>query len=155
MTTAFNRYASRGNEFISQLAEELNMPYDKPRAYRILKAVLSSIRNHITPEESTQLIAQLPMALKSIYVDGWQIGKKNKRVDTIKEFIDEVYYNSGGYRGRAFNNRIEVEAGIKAVLNVLKKYISEGEFEDVLMCLPSPLRVEILDYVMEGKGLIL
>lgn len=155
MTTAFNRYASRGNEFIAQLADELNMSNDMPRAYRILKAVLHSIRNHISPEESSQLIAQLPMAIKGIYVDGWQIGKKQKRVDTLDEFMIEIYNLGGGFRGRTFGNRAEGGKAIKAVFQVLKRYVSEGELNDVLMCLPAPLRVALLDYIMEGEGLIM
>ena len=155
MTTSFNRFATQGNQFVAHLAYELETPHETRRAYHILKAVLQGIRNRITPEESSHVLSQLPMSLKSLYVDGWQIGKKYNRVDSMSEFVDEVYQLSGGCKTRIFNCKTEVEKAIHAVFNVLGKYISDGEFEDILMCMPAALRVHLMDYVMEGHALIM
>ena len=155
MQTPFNKYTIQGNLFLSQLADELNMPKNKTRTLHILKAVLHGIRNRISPEESAQFIAQLPMLLKAVYVDGWQIGKHQKRINTFGEFVNEVYDLGGAYKGLAFGDRIETERGIQSVFKILKNYISEGEFNDVLASMPTKLRSDLLDMLMNSGGLVM
>ncbi len=70
MTLDFEKYAAKGNEFINKLAEHLNDPDNRDRAGRILRSVLRALRNRLTVEESLQLISQLPMAIKAVYVEG-------------------------------------------------------------------------------------
>ena len=155
MTTPFDKYAMHGNEFLSQLADELYMPNEKERVLHVLKAVLHGIRNRISPEESSQFMAQLPMMVKAVYVDGWQIGKHQKRISTFEEFVDEVYDLSGGYKGLAFGDRMEAERGIQSVFKILKNYISDGEFNDVLASMPTKLRSDLLDMLMSNGGLVI
>ena len=155
MSSPFNKYTAHGNQFLTQLADELNMPIDKERALRTLKAVLHSLRNRISPEESSQFIAQLPMMIKAIYVDGWQIGKHQKRISNFDEFVSEVYELGGGYRGTTFGDRLEAERAIQSVLKILKQYISEGEFDDILVSLPAKLQSAMLDILMKTGGIVM
>ncbi len=155
MSSPFNKYTAHGNQFLSQLADELNMPNDKERALRMLKSVLHSLRNRISPEESSQFFAQLPMMIKAIYVDGWQIGKHQKRISNFDEFVSEVYELGGGYKGITFGDRMEAERAIQSVLKVLKQYISEGEFNDVLVSMPAKLQSPLLDILMKTGGLVM
>jgi uncharacterized protein (DUF2267 family) len=155
MRTPFNKYTSQGNEFLAQLADELYMPKEKARALNILKAVLHGIRNRISPEESSQLIAQLPMLIKAVYVDGWQIGKQHKRITDFEDFITEIYDLGGGYKGIAFGDRMQVERSIFSVFKILKQHISEGELNDILASMPTKLRTPLLDLLMSRGGLVL
>ena len=155
MTTPFDKYAAHGNQFLSQLADELYMPDDKGRAVHVLKAVLHGIRNRISPEESSQFMSQLPMMVKAVYVDGWQIGKHQKRITNFEDFIDEVYDLGSGYKGLAFGDRFETIKCIQAVFNVLKNHISEGEFNDILASMPVKLRSALLDLLMSSGGLVM
>jgi uncharacterized protein (DUF2267 family) len=155
MATPFDKYATHGNEFLSQLADELYMPNEKERVLHILKAVLHGLRNRISPEESSQFISQLPMMVKAVYVDGWQIGKHQKRVSTFEDFVVEVFDLGGGFKGLAFSEHQNVIRGIQAVFNVLKKHISEGEFNDVLASMPIKLRSDLLDLLMSNGGLVM
>jgi uncharacterized protein (DUF2267 family) len=155
MQTQFNKYALKGNEMLKQLAEELGIPDDTDRALNVLKAVLHGIRNRITPEQSAQFIAQLPMMIKGIYVDGWQIGKHQKRVSTFDKFAEEVYQLGGGYKAYSFDDVLDAERGIQVVFSVLKQYISEGEFNDILTTMPAHLRFQLSDFLMREGGLIM
>lgn len=155
MQSPFNQYALKGNEVLKQLAEELMMPGENARMVNIFKAVLHGIRNRITPEESTQFIAQLPMMFKAIYVDGWTIGKHQKRINSFDKFVEEVYELGGGYKGYTFGDIVEAENGIQAVFTVLKQFVSEGEFNDILATMPEVLRSELLDYLMRKGGLVM
>lgn len=154
MTTAFNRYATQGNQFVAQLANELDMPQNQAHSMRILRSVLHGIRNRITPAASTHLMAQLPMAVKAIYVDGWDAGFPQKRVFDYEDFIDEVYRSCGYSRSQTLVRKAEVENSVIAVFKVLKKNVSDGEYADVMSYMPVALRLTLIDYMMEGESFI-
>lgn len=60
-------------------------------AARIIRSVLHALRNRLSHQESFQLIAQLPMALKAVYVDGWKIKKEFQRISHLNEFQISKY----------------------------------------------------------------
>ena len=82
MALNFNQYATEGNTFLKDYAKEMNMPHDRNKAGRIFTAIMHALRDIIPPEESLQLIAQLPMFLKAVYVNGWNI-KKEKPMSSL------------------------------------------------------------------------
>lgn len=155
MQTPFNKYALKGNEMLKQLAEGLGIPDDKDRALNVLKAVLHGIRNRITPEQSAHFISQLPMMIKAVYVDGWQIGKHQNRINTFDQFVEEVYQLGGGFESYTFDEIGDAETGIQVVFSVLKHYISEGEFNGILATMPAELRFQLSDFLMREGGLIM
>ncbi|HPM32772.1 MAG TPA: DUF2267 domain-containing protein [Chryseolinea sp.] len=61
----FEKYAMKGNEFLHALAVNLK-DSDRAHAARIVRSTFRVLRNRLSVEESLQLIAQLPMALKSV-----------------------------------------------------------------------------------------
>lgn len=138
-TMKFEQYAPEANRFIKEVAEELNRPQDEEHAYRVTRSVLHAVREILTPEESTHLLAQFPMFLKAVYVDGWKIGPKN-RIRSMAEFLACL---------RSKNNRPEVDFGnddeaqqkVQTVLSVLQRHISTGEIADILGQFPSELKV--------------
>jgi uncharacterized protein (DUF2267 family) len=65
MTLDFEKYAMKGNEFLNHLQVNLETP-DRAHAGRILRSTFRVLRNHLTFEESLQLLSQLPMAIKSV-----------------------------------------------------------------------------------------
>lgn len=147
----FNKNAQKGNNFLKELATELGDSSDINKAGRILRAVFHALRNHIPPEESFQLISQLPMILKAVYVDGW-IPQKEKIISRKKSsFIEEVMRNDWS---TLRNDFMEMEDGIKAtkaVFLVLKKHVSEGEFNDIEATLPKELK-DLLKTRLEYKS---
>lgn len=102
MSLDFEKYASKGNEFVKLVAEDLKVPREK--AGRIIRAVLHSLRNRISHEESFQLMAQLPMVLKGVYVDGWKFDKDFNRISHLDDYLDEVRREDGGLAGYDFGN---------------------------------------------------
>jgi uncharacterized protein (DUF2267 family) len=73
MSMDFETYAKEGKAFINLVCEELEIPVDK--ANRVVRAILHALRNRLTHEESFELLAQLPVSLKGVYVDGWNLIK--------------------------------------------------------------------------------
>lgn len=155
MTTSSNAYNRMGNDFIAQLALELNLVNDTPRVFSKLKAVLKSIRNHLTSEASAEFLLQLPGSIKNIYTDGSSAFRKQKELSSITELLNEIYKNGDGVTGQTFNCKCEVEIALKAFFKILEYNSTESEFEKILMFMPLPLRHELFDCVMDGACLII
>lgn len=66
-----------------------------------------------------QLLAQLPIALKSIYVDGWKLHSKHDRIKTLEELANDIIKEEGNAALRDFSNVEEVVQNIRAVIITL------------------------------------
>ncbi len=144
MSLDFQQSSAKGNEFVNSVAKELNVPRDM--AGRIIRAVLHALRNRISHEESFQLMAQLPLALKAAYVDGWKYSKDFERIHHVSEFLDEVRKEDAGLAGYDFGNDERAEKAVTVVFFVLHDHVSAGEFTDVLASLP----LEISKFIRNG-----
>lgn len=138
MTLDFEKYAKKGNEFLNRLEENLNNE-DRAHASRILRSTFRVLRNHLTFEESLQLLAQLPMVLKAVYVDGWS-NTAHKKIKTAKEFLFEVGQEDGSNAWRDFNSEDEILSAVRAVIKTLRMYVSSGEIDQALGTLPAKVR---------------
>lgn len=139
MALKFEEYAQKGNEFVNKVAAELGNPEDRDHAARVIKSVLHTLREVITPEESMHLISQLPMYFKAVYVDGWKLSESAKRVSSLDEFLDQVREHSSRTAGRDFGNDQTTRDNIIAVFRVIKQQVNQGEIEDVKVQLPEPI----------------
>jgi len=136
----FEKYAEKGNLFVKELAQELGCPDNKKKAGRILKAVLKALRNRLSHEESMHLLAQLPMCIKAVYVDGWKLSETPEKLKNVSEFIEEVMKYDRPRAQQDFADKEEAIRAIKAVFRVIKRHISDGEAQDVEAELPKQLK---------------
>lgn len=142
MTLDFNKYAMKGNEFLNVLEENLDHD-DRAYAARILRSTFRVLRNHLTFEESLQLLAQLPMAIKAVYVDGWKKGD-HKKIKTVDEFLIEVIREDGDSAWRDFSNKEEIIACVRTVIDTMRLYVSPEEIDQALGTLPRKIQ-EVLE----------
>src|SRR5690606_42007608 len=142
MPLEFETYAQKGNEFVNLLMKNLGVEDERDRAARILRSVLRTLRNHLSLEESSDLLAQLPMAIKAVYVDGWRMTQPHRRVSTMQEFANEVLKEHGSTAWRDFSNPGEVVLAVRAVIETLAEYVSIGELEQSFGSLPNELRTQ-------------
>lgn len=140
MALNFDKFANDGKAFLNRLAADLGYPENPGKAGRVLKAVFHALRDRISPEESLQLIAQLPMFLKAAYVEGWHSFKAPPRIHQLEEFIDEVIAADGKTGIIDFPTDAEAGHSIRAVFKALRAYVSEGEIEDIQSELPKALK---------------
>mgnify|MGYP000919391796 FL=1 len=143
MALNFNQFAADANSFMKQYAEKLNTE-DKDKAGRILSAILHGLREVISTEESLQLIAQLPMFLKAVYVNGWSSHKK-QQIKSMVEFIDLINSFDGVTSINDFESDKKTIKYIKTTFLVLRKYISHGELKDIRTELPKELKSLIFE----------
>jgi len=141
----FEKYAAKGNEMLKDLVTEMGLPQNdenKDKAGRILRAVLHGLREVIPMEESFQLISQLPMYLKAVYVDGWQPSKEkaHRHIKHQEDFIALIYEKGGRASVDDFPDTDATKEHIIAVFQVLKTRVSEGEVNDVRGSMPQSLK---------------
>lgn len=140
MATHFDNYAQAGNAFLKKVATELGSP-DMDHTFRVVQAVFYVLRDRITAEESMHLISELPMVLKAVYVNNWEIPDIPRKYETKEEFLGEVHRAiiTGDVD---FGTSAEEE--VQAVFRVLKDCISEGEINHVKGQLPREI-AELID----------
>jgi uncharacterized protein (DUF2267 family) len=139
MSLNFRKQSEKGEKFLQKLALELGDNTSEAKAGRILQSVFKALRNHLTLEENFHLLSQLPVALKPVYMDGWRPTHKQSHSHTKIGFIEEMIENEGANFWR--DTEVEdVEFAVLTVLNVMRKYVSDGEFKDIESVLPKQLK---------------
>lgn len=137
----FEKYVEKGNLFLKELSEEIGVPGDKDRAGRILRTILHVLRDRLTVDESFDLLSQLPMCIKAIYIDGWKPKPvPDKSIKTVDEFISAVIEHDRRAAGKDFGNEEHTLQMIKAVFKVIKNHVSDGEIQDIKGDLPEHLK---------------
>lgn len=142
----FDKYAQEGNLFMHELGEILNHPGEEDRAQagRLLRAVLHTLRDHISIGQSLNLISQFPMFLKAIYVDQWQLSADQERIKTMEAFTAKVEQKQREEGEVNFDWNEPTRQLIEYVLIMLGKYVSEGELADIEAELPGEIRQFLL-----------
>lgn len=149
MALNFNQYATEGNTFLKNYAKEMNMANDQNRAGRIFTAIMHALRDIIPPEESLQLISQLPMFLKAVYVNRWTLKEKKPKIKHMAEFLELVRSHDQGTAANDFEYNDELaERYVDITFIYLRKYISLGEMEDIRDGLPKDLKSMIYSNLM-------
>jgi uncharacterized protein (DUF2267 family) len=147
MALDFDKYAQEGNEFINYLANKLEHPKERQQTAIILKAVLHTLRDRLTIGESLNLLAQLPMALKGVYVDNWKYMEQPKRIKTTEEFKEEVKKEQEKLGESQFNWDMPTKEIVKTVLGAIsERYLSEGEVNDIMAQLPEEMEDVIKEH---------
>ena len=148
MALNFNKYAEEGNLFVKNLAKNLGHPNETGRTGIVLRAVLHTLRERITISESFNMMAQLPMFLKAIYVDNWKYREKPIRLDK-EEFLKEVERHQNQYGEYEFSWEKSTEDIVKLVIKELSSYIAKGEFEDIMAQLPEDIETMFRESIPE------
>jgi len=121
------------NEWLGELDQELGRS-DRQQAYRIMRAVLMTLRDRLTVEEATDLGAQLPMLVRGFYYEGWNPSKTPTRERNLQAFLDHVtQYLQEPTDG-------DPEEAVRAVFGLLSRHVTPGEIEHVRSSLPKDVQ---------------
>ena len=114
----------QANSWINEVNDRTGWD-NKQRAYRLLRAVLHAVRDHLGPGEAAQLAAQMPVIIRGIYYDGWNPSKTPVKERSKAGFLAQV---EPAFRTDPLG---DAEAAVAAVFDVLDNRISEGEMQHV------------------------
>lgn len=119
--------------WINDLDERLGWN-NKPRAYRLLKAVLHALRDWLQISEAADLAAQLPGLLRGTFYEQWRPAakpiKKRSKADFIARVEDSFKTDPLAHPSQS----------VMAVFDLLSEKITAGEIDDVRHALPEDLR---------------
>lgn len=149
MSMNFEQYAAKGNEMINYLATDLSVTRDQ--AARVLRATLHTLRNRLSIEENFDLIAQLPMVIKAVYVDGWKPERQIHQSHHLIDFLDEIKENDHKAGTFDFGDIEQTIFMVRGAFRVISKYVSNGELNDIIHTLPLKIRDFIINAIDEGQ----
>lgn len=108
----------------------------KDNVYSATKAVLQTIRDRLSVEEVVHLTANLPLIMKGMLMDGYDLTEKPAKIwtqDLFFELIQE-YYNPFE------RNAIHPEDAVRAVARVLNRRMGGGEMCKVAASMPLEIK---------------
>ncbi len=117
-------------EWLEDLREEMSLE-DQEQALVVLRAVLHTLRDRLTIEETADFAAQLPMLLQGLYYHGWSPAGKPQRIRDRNEFLRLI-------AERLMGNR-PPEDSARAVFKVLSRRMTAGQIDDVKAVLPAEI----------------
>ena len=129
----FDTTVQKTNIWLRNIMQELGWE-DRHKAYVGLRTTLHALRDRLTPEETAQFGAQLPMLIRGLYYAGWTPTGKPRKVRHKAEFLAPIrdHFREDWH--------VEPEEIARAVLKVLAAHMSAGEIEDVKQLLPQELK---------------
>jgi uncharacterized protein (DUF2267 family) len=119
-------------EWLNEIQEEFKWP-NKDRVYDATKAVLLATRDRLTIEEAHQFAAQIPMVMKGMFFDGYDPTDKPMLIRNRDKFLEHVRKHFG-------DRPLDSENAVRTVAKVLRKKISEGQYEDVVGSMPKEIQ---------------
>ncbi|MGF1582892.1 MAG: DUF2267 domain-containing protein [Gemmataceae bacterium] len=130
---SFDSTIQTTNTWLHEIMEEMGWE-DRHRAYHALRAVLHALRDQFPVTEAVALGAQLPLLVRGIYYDGWQVNKVPLRERKIEAFLAHV--------GQSYEHDpdIDLERVTKVVFRVLANHVDRGEVEGIRRILAQDLR---------------
>lgn len=132
--SGLDRTIQKTNEWLRDIGEGLHLE-NRRTEYAALRATLHAIRDHLSTDEVAHLGAQLPLAIRGLYYEGWNPKDVVKRPRNKQEFFDAVHREVQGHPELA-----DIEKTIRVTLSVLGKHITHGEMKQVVQHLPAGIR---------------
>jgi uncharacterized protein (DUF2267 family) len=129
----FDTTVQKTNIWLKDIMQALGWE-DRHKAYGGLRTTLHALRDRLTPEETAQFGAQLPMLIRGLYYEGWTPTGKPDKVRHKVAFLAPIRDH--------FQDDWDVdpEEVARAVLHVIATHVSAGEIEDILLLLPKELK---------------
>ena len=129
----FSSTVDKTNRVLREIEQEYGWPEERRnQSYAALRAVLHALRDRLTIDETAHFAAQLPMLIRGLYYSGWDPGRVPQKMSK-DEFLQRIRREFG----------YDVEGGmehlVQTVVHSLRRYVTEGEWEDIKASLPRNL----------------
>jgi uncharacterized protein (DUF2267 family) len=126
------------NIWLDEIMNDLGWD-DRHKAFHALRAVLHTLRDHLSVDEVAQLSAQLPLLIRGLFFEGWHPAHKVLKERTRDEFVAHVSESFALELSGTHPRKIA-----QAVLAVLEQHISGGETLSLKHQLPAGIRELLL-----------
>jgi uncharacterized protein (DUF2267 family) len=131
----FERAIQKADRWIDDLADYLGWT-DRHQTYEALGVVLQVLRDRLPVEEAVDLGAQLPILIRGLYYQNWDVSANPEKYRHADEFLGHV-------RCGLLSHRMEFvpeERLVEAVAGLLSDRLSQGELDGIRRALPAEIR---------------
>jgi uncharacterized protein (DUF2267 family) len=125
----FEKYASEGNQFVNEVAAILDVR--RNLAARVTRAVLQAVRDRLPPDDAVQFGQGLPMALKGVYFDQYDLSRAPVVIRAPRQFLDFVRSKDGIVGFNDCPGYQFIEAAMLAVFTVLEMHMDLGQIAQI------------------------
>lgn len=119
--------------WINEVEKKLDWD-SKPRAFRLLRAVLHALRDHLQVNEAADLGAQLPILIRGLYYEQWRPAITPIKERDLQSFLDRI---DAAFKPDPIDDTAKAAS---AVFSLLADKVSAGEIDDVRNALPKAVR---------------
>jgi uncharacterized protein (DUF2267 family) len=102
-------------------------------AWKVLSVVLHKLRDRLPVELAAHLSAQLPLLVRGVYYDQYQMAKQPADWD-LEQFIHEVS------KWLSDTRPVDPNDAVRTVFSLLSRHIPRGEIQHIQGALPADLR---------------
>jgi uncharacterized protein (DUF2267 family) len=131
----FEGYAVEGKNFIALVADELRTD-NLRKALRITRAVLHALRDRLQPDDAVQFGQGLPMLIKGIYFDQYDISDTPVVIRHAPEFLYFIHEKNVYGKYSDFANENEIMDALQGVFRVLEGKMDYGQVRQIKYLLP-------------------
>jgi uncharacterized protein (DUF2267 family) len=128
---------TRTNSWLADIADSLGVD-DRRLAFRIARAWLHALRDHLTVDAAAGFGAELTEVLRGVYYEGWQPGQVPVRSSAAE------YAARFAHEARIRAEQVPAAAGV--ITGVARRHMAPGIVERAFAVLPPHIR-ELLDPV--------
>ncbi|MFA7253264.1 MAG: DUF2267 domain-containing protein [Patescibacteria group bacterium] len=128
----FDTTIQKSNLLINEIGRELGWEERPQQTYQALRVVLHALRDRLPAEEAMHFVAQLPLLIKGVFVDGWSLDEvpiKMNRKEFMTRIGDEL--------------KLDIEGGIErvvhTVINKVFETIDPAEADKIIAVLPEEI----------------
>jgi uncharacterized protein (DUF2267 family) len=151
MSFNIDKFAKEGRTFINELNDQLGHPGEDEASSRLLRSVLHVLRDRITISENLDVLAQLPMFLKAVYVEQWKYREKPLKFDTMEDFKERVKKEQSRMGERDFQWSEPTEELIINIFIALRRYFSDGQLKHIFDQMPKEIK-EVMEKEVEHSS---
>lgn len=138
----FDQYAAEGNRFINELMSLMGS--DRNTGARVFRAIIHAIRDRLPADDAVQFAQGLPIAIKGIYFDQYDISSTPVIIRHRNEFIDFIRFKAQNTAEIDFPTDESVMFALQCVFNVLERNMSPGQINQIKYLLHSEI-MEMID----------
>ena len=129
---SLNATFEKSHLWLKELVDEAGLDTEA-QAYTILRAVMHTLRDRLTVDESAHLASHLPMLIRGMFYEGWKPARTPIKYRSKEEFL-------GAIAGQLGNAQVDPEVACRAVFRFLSRKVNPGEINDVKLMLPAVIR---------------
>jgi uncharacterized protein (DUF2267 family) len=129
----FDRTVQETNLWLKSLMSELATD-DRRLAFTVLRATLHALRDRLQPATAVAFGAQLPMLLRGLFYEGWQMAKTPTKEHHWADFLDHMRQELPPTWTR------DTDQAARAVFSVISQRVEIGEVTKIVRFLPPDIR---------------